>query len=116
MLGTRDGESKNLVAQPDCCAYCKTNPLCSLQYNDTLRNVDVSVLKKLLVISGSSLQPNFLTLQSMILMQRNLLVITGARCNRTRCMRDPVYNCRIAQSETKKATVPERFTLVEPLP
>ena len=72
--------------------------------------------KKLLVISGVLLVTELLTLQSMILMQRYLLVIAGARCNRTRCKRDPVYNCRIAQSKTKKATVPEHFTLVEPLP
>ena len=33
--------------------------------------------KKLLIICWCSLQPNFLTLQSMILMQRNLLVAAG---------------------------------------
>ena len=35
--------------------------------------------------------PNFLTYLSMILMQRNLLPVGGARCNQSRCKRDPVY-------------------------
>ena len=48
--------------------------------------------KKLLVVSRCLLQPNLLTLQVMILMQRNLFDLgVGARCNRTPCMRDPVY-------------------------
>ena len=37
--------------------------------------------QEVLVLSGCSLQPNFLTLQSMIFKQRNLFVIAGPSIN-----------------------------------
>ena len=42
--------------------------------------------KKLLVKSGCSLQPSFLTLQSLIIMQRNLLVVAELVVRGTQCI------------------------------